>query len=119
MDEQPVALAIFIRSPKSCDSSLRYGVSPHPRASAGEFEQRLEELHAAHVGEIHPRAIVHRQALEECRILARRLHQRRLVHVDGLDAGLDCALGRTGFDARGRTLCNPPHRTARLKLTSG
>ena len=30
MDEQPVALAIISRSPKSCESSLRYGVSPQP-----------------------------------------------------------------------------------------
>src|SRR5271166_4982036 len=31
---------------------------------AGEFEQRLEELHAAYVGEINPSTIVHRQTLE-------------------------------------------------------
>src|SRR5215470_18497652 len=30
MEEQPVALAINARSPKSCESSLRYGVSPQP-----------------------------------------------------------------------------------------
>src|ERR1700730_16855985 len=30
MDEQPVALAINARSPNNCDSSFRYGVSPHP-----------------------------------------------------------------------------------------
>src|SRR3990172_10775718 len=30
IDEQPVALATMIRSPKSWVSSLRYGVSPHP-----------------------------------------------------------------------------------------
>src|SRR5450631_4353801 len=30
MDEQPVALAMIERSPKSCETSLRYGVSPHP-----------------------------------------------------------------------------------------
>src|SRR5665811_2315629 len=30
MDEQPVALATIIRSPKSCETSLRYGVSPQP-----------------------------------------------------------------------------------------
>jgi hypothetical protein len=32
-------------------------------------------LHASHVGEINPRAIVHRKALEKGRILARRLHK--------------------------------------------
>ena len=30
MEEQPVALAICSRSPKSCDRSFRYGVSPQP-----------------------------------------------------------------------------------------
>ena len=49
------------------------------RAGAGEGEQRLQELHAAHVGEIHPGAIVHRQRLEEgdCRALG--VQQRHLV----------------------------------------
>ena len=30
IDEQPVALAMIKRSPKSCVRSLKYGVSPHP-----------------------------------------------------------------------------------------
>src|SRR4030042_38941 len=30
MDEHPVALAMMALSPKSWDTSLRYGVSPHP-----------------------------------------------------------------------------------------
>ena len=30
MEEQPVALAIIMRSPKSCVTSLTYGVSPQP-----------------------------------------------------------------------------------------
>src|SRR3970040_1305778 len=30
MDEQPVALAMTIRSPNNCVGSFRYGVSPHP-----------------------------------------------------------------------------------------
>src|SRR6266498_4864838 len=30
MDEQPVALAIRARSPKSWETSFKYGVSPHP-----------------------------------------------------------------------------------------
>src|SRR4030095_6267800 len=30
MDEQPVALATTMRSPKSCVASFRYGVSPQP-----------------------------------------------------------------------------------------
>src|SRR6516162_5668031 len=35
MDEQPVAFATISRSPNNCDSSFRYGVSPHP-AQASE-----------------------------------------------------------------------------------
>ncbi len=60
-------------------------------AAAGtrELEQRLEELHAADVGEIHLGAIVHGQRLEERDIGALGLQQRQLVrHVDGLDVGL-------------------------------
>ena len=34
MDEQPVAFATISRSPNSCDSSFRYGVSPHPAQAA-------------------------------------------------------------------------------------
>src|SRR5579864_1798289 len=30
MEEQPVALATTARSPKSCETSFTYGVSPHP-----------------------------------------------------------------------------------------
>src|ERR1700722_16329898 len=30
MDEHPVALATMARSPNSCETSFRYGVSPHP-----------------------------------------------------------------------------------------
>src|ERR1700740_1851012 len=30
MEEQPVALAITARSPKSCETNFRYGVSPQP-----------------------------------------------------------------------------------------
>src|SRR5690348_5353264 len=35
MDEQPVALAITARSPKSCVSVLMYGVSPQPAHAPG------------------------------------------------------------------------------------
>ena len=37
--EQPVALAMSVRSPKSCVSSLMYGVSPQP-AHAPEYSKR-------------------------------------------------------------------------------
>src|SRR5512146_1818317 len=30
MEEQPVALATIVRSPKSCETSFTYGVSPQP-----------------------------------------------------------------------------------------
>src|SRR5215208_907326 len=30
MEEQPVAFAMIERSPKSCETSFTYGVSPHP-----------------------------------------------------------------------------------------
>src|SRR5579864_9637396 len=30
MDEHPVALAMMARSPNNCETSFRYGVSPHP-----------------------------------------------------------------------------------------
>src|SRR5665648_275705 len=39
MDEQPVAFAIRVRSPNSCESSLTYGVSPQP-AHAPENSNR-------------------------------------------------------------------------------
>ena len=69
-------------------------------AGAGELEQRLEELHAAHVGEIDARAIVDRQRLEEGDVGALAVDQRRLVgHVDGLDARLARADRRAGLDA--------------------
>ena len=69
-------------------------------AGAGELEQRLEELHAAHIGEIDPRAVRQRQRLEEGEVALLRLDQRLLVgHVDGLVAGLGRADRRAVLDA--------------------
>ena len=70
-------------------------------AGAGELEQRLEKLDAAHIGEIHARAVVDRQALEERDIGALRLDQRRFgFEVDRLDAGIDRAVRRAAFHAQ-------------------
>ena len=44
MGEQPVALATIMRSPNSWVTSFTYGVSPQPRAGAGELKERLLEL---------------------------------------------------------------------------
>ena len=82
-------------------------------AGAGELEQRLEELHAAHIGEIDARAVVHRQGLEEGDVGALGLQQRRLVaQVDRLErrARSGCAPGRPR--RRGRSRCSPRRRTA-------
>ena len=66
-------------------------------AGAGKLEQRLQELHAADVAEIHPGAIVHRQRFEEGDGAALRRQQRRLVrHVDGFHV----RLARAGLGAR-------------------
>ena len=46
MDEQPVALAMTMRSPNSWVSTLTYGVFTATRACAREFEQGLVELAA-------------------------------------------------------------------------
>ena len=48
-------------------------------AGAGELEQRLQELHAAHIGEIDAGAVVDRQRLEERDVRALGLDQRQLV----------------------------------------
>ena len=60
-----------MRSPKSCEKQLDIWRLAAARTGAGEFEQRLEELHAAHIGEINARAIVDWKALEERDIGAR------------------------------------------------
>ncbi len=73
-------------------------------ASAGELEQRLQELRAAHRGEIHPRTVVHREGLEEADAGPLPLQDRRFgSHVDGLDAALLQALRRADLDAQAAT----------------
>ena len=47
MDEQPVALATSVRSPKSCVSELQVGRLPAARAGPRVLEERLQELRAS------------------------------------------------------------------------
>ena len=60
-----MALAICARSPNSWLEQLEIRRLAATAAGAGKLEQRLQELHAADVAEIDPRAIVHRQRFEE------------------------------------------------------
>ena len=70
-------------------------------AGAGELEQRLEELHAAHIGEIDPRPVIDRQCLEERHVAPFRLDQRQPVaQVDRLEVRLGRAVGGTNLDAQ-------------------
>ena len=70
-------------------------------AGARELEQRLQVLHAAHLGEVHARAIVDRQRLEEGDVLALALEDRLLVHqVDGPRVGLHRAVHRARLHAQ-------------------
>ena len=69
-------------------------------AGSGEFEQRLEKLDAAHVGEVDAGAVVDREFLEEGEVRPLGGDQRFLVrHVDCLDARLARADRRAGLDA--------------------
>ncbi len=70
-DLQPVA--------EELREQLEVGRLAAAGAGAGELEQRLEELHAADVGEVDARAIVDRQRLEEGDVGARLLQDRRLA----------------------------------------
>ena len=70
-------------------------------AGAGELEQRLQELRAAHGAEVDPRAVGRRQLLEERDVLALGVHQRLArVEVDRLVHGLAARRHRTGLDAQ-------------------
>ena len=92
-DEQPVA--------EELGEQLDVGRLAAAGAGARELEQRLEELHAAHRREVHPRTVVDRQRLEEAEVLVLRLLDRLLgAHVDGLLAGLLLALCRACLDAQ-------------------
>ena len=71
-----------------------------PGAGARELEQRLEELHAAHVGEIHPRAVRPGQRLEEADALAAGVEVlEAILHVDRLDGGVVRAVRGTVLHA--------------------
>ena len=93
-----------------------------PGARAGELEQRLEELHAAHVGEIDAGAIVDRQLLEKGDVGPFGCEERLLArHVDRLDARLARARDRAGLDAEaaaGAVLHVELQREARFRVAA-
>ena len=71
-----------------------------PGARARELEQRLEELHAAHVGEIHARTVGPGQRLEEADALAAGLEMLEpVLHVDRLDGEVGRAVRRAVLHA--------------------
>ena len=61
-DHQPVA--------EQLREQLDVGRLAAARAGAGELEQRLQELGAAHRAEVHPGPVAHRQRLEERDVVA-------------------------------------------------
>ena len=68
--------------------------------SPGEFEQRLQELHAPDVGEVDAGAIIDWQGLEEGDVAPLRLQNRRFLgDIDRLFARLADALRRTDLHA--------------------
>ena len=71
-----------------------------PGARTGKFKQRFQELHAAHVGEVHTRTIGPGQRLEETDALAPGLEMLEPVfHVDRLDCEVGRTVRRTVFHA--------------------
>jgi hypothetical protein len=82
---------------------LRYGVSPQP-AQAGEFKQRLKELNAAHIGEVHAGAVGPRKLLEEFDAPAARLDVLQSgLHVDRPNTEILGAVGGAILDAYAAT----------------
>ena len=72
-----------------------------PGAGAGELEQGLQELGAAHRAEVDSRAIVHRQLLEERDVVALGVEQRLArAEVDRLADRLFGRRHRTRLDAQ-------------------
>src|ERR1017187_5293132 len=70
-------------------------------AGARECEQRFQELHAAHGGEVDSRPIVVRQTFEERNVGALALEHRGFtLEIDRLHSRIDGAEGRAGLDAQ-------------------
>ena len=61
MEEQPVALAATMRSPKSCVSSFEIGRLAAAGAGPAVFEQRLHHLRLAELGDLELAAVELRQ----------------------------------------------------------
>src|SRR5207342_1417567 len=68
-----------------------------PGTGARKLEQRLEELHPAHVGEVDARAVRPRQRLEETNALAPVLEA--VLHVDRFDRKVGRAVRVAVLDA--------------------
>src|ERR1700722_680473 len=70
------------------------------RASAGEFEQRFEQLDASYIGEIDPGTVIDREFFEERHAGLLGLQQRSFLgQIDRLLARLAWADRRAGLDA--------------------
>ena len=92
-DHQPVA--------EQLREQLEVGRLAAAGAGAGELEQRLQELGAAHRAEVHPRPVVRRQRLEERDVVAlggdQRLARREVDRLADRVARRD---DRAGLDAQ-------------------
>src|SRR6516165_2178729 len=64
-------------------------------ARSGELEQRLQELYAAHIGEVDAGAIIYGERLEKSDVVPLGINERRFIgHVDGFHVRLARAHGR-------------------------
>ena len=89
-------------------------------AGAGELEQRLEELRAAHGAEVDPRAVAARQLLEERDVLALGVQPRLArVEVDRLAHRVPARRHRARLDAQPASRCSPRRTPAACSGVSG
>ena len=74
------------------------------RARPRKLEERLQELNAAHVREVNPRPVVHRQAFKEPDVGSFGLNQRRFVgQIDRAALSVTRIDSGTGLDAQAAT----------------
>ncbi len=101
MEEQPVAFATSSRSPNSCVSSRRYGVSPQP-AHAPEYSNSGVRYWIPRTSDVsRPAGRLSGSVAKNARLPRSRSRMRRLrLHVDGADAGGFEAPGRADLDAQ-------------------